>query len=55
MTFQYHGSRIRIGPGSAPVQFATLKLGTADLGTDGENLYVPQMMEGEVVKLPIAQ
>ena len=38
-------------PGSAPTAIATLKLGSADIGSDGTSLYVPLMMEGEVVKL----
>lgn len=38
-------------PGSVPMAIATLKMGSADIGSDGTSLYVPLMMEGEVVKL----
>jgi sugar lactone lactonase YvrE len=40
-------------PGGPVETVETLKMGTADLGTDGTNLVVPQMMEGEVVSLTI--
>jgi sugar lactone lactonase YvrE len=43
----------RCAPGKAPERMASLKAGSADLGTDGTVLYVPMMNEGEVVALPV--
>jgi sugar lactone lactonase YvrE len=43
----------RCAPGKAPEKFATLKPGSADLGTDGKTLFIPMMMEGEVVAMPV--
>jgi hypothetical protein len=39
--------------GSAPETLATLAVGSADIGSDGEAIYVPMMMEGELVKLTL--
>ncbi|MEJ2116950.1 MAG: ATP/GTP-binding protein, partial [Alphaproteobacteria bacterium] len=42
----------RCPSGKAPEKAATLKPGSADLGTDGAKLFIPMMNEGEVVALP---
>ncbi|MBZ9822247.1 SMP-30/gluconolactonase/LRE family protein [Mesorhizobium sp. CA4] len=40
-------------PGGAPTVVATFKPGSADIGTDGERIFVPLMGEGEVVALSL--
>lgn len=42
-----------VTPGSAPETLATLAMGSADIGSDGDAIYVPMMMEGELVKLTL--
>lgn len=44
----------RVAPGTAPEVVATLAVGAADLGTDGRQLFVPMMQQGEIVALPTA-
>jgi hypothetical protein len=45
------GKLFRLEPGGTPAEVATLKMGSADTGSDGTSIYVPQMMEGELVKI----
>ena len=45
------GKLFRLEPGGTPTEVATLKMGSADIGSDGTSVYVPQMMEGELVKV----
>jgi sugar lactone lactonase YvrE len=45
------GKLFRLEPGGTPTEVATLKMGSADAGSDGTSIYVPQMMEGELVKI----
>ncbi|CDX60936.1 Periplasmic ATP/GTP-binding protein [Mesorhizobium plurifarium] len=40
-------------PGGAPTAVAQFKPGSADIGTDGKNIFVPLMGEGEVVALTL--
>ncbi|RUU56623.1 ATP/GTP-binding protein [Mesorhizobium sp. M2C.T.Ca.TU.002.02.1.1] len=40
-------------PGRAPTAVAQFKPGSADIGTDGEKIFVPLMGEGEVVALSL--
>lgn len=40
-------------PGGAPTAVAQFKPGSADIGTDGEKIFVPLMGEGEVVALSL--
>lgn len=47
----FMGKLFRLEPGGRATEVATLKMGSADTGTDGTSIYVPQMMEGELVKI----
>jgi sugar lactone lactonase YvrE len=49
------GILYRYEEGGQPEKFATLKTGSADLGTDGKTLFVPMWNEGEVVALSAAR
>lgn len=49
----FAGTIISFTPGSAPEVISTLAMGSADIGTDGEAIFVPMMMEGELVKLTL--
>jgi hypothetical protein len=49
----FGGTIYRVTPGSAPETVATLAMGAADIGSDGEAMFVPMMMEGELVKLTL--
>ncbi|MDB5561419.1 MAG: ATP/GTP-binding protein [Hyphomicrobiales bacterium] len=46
------GAIYRVTPGAKPEKVMTLEPGAADLGTDGKNFYVPEMMKGEVIAVP---
>jgi sugar lactone lactonase YvrE len=46
----FMGKLFRLEPGGTATEVATLKMGSADTGSDGTSIYVPQMMEGELVK-----
>jgi streptogramin lyase len=46
------GTIYRVTPGAKPEKVMTLDPGAADLGTDGKNFYVPEMMKGEVIAVP---
>lgn len=41
----------RLEPGGTPSVVTTLSMGSADTGSDGTSIYVPMMMEGELVKI----
>jgi sugar lactone lactonase YvrE len=43
----------RMVPDAVPEELATLGMGSGDIGTDGENILVPMLMTGEVIKLGI--
>jgi sugar lactone lactonase YvrE len=45
------GALYRYTPGKAVERIATLKPGSADIDTDGKTIFVPMMMEGEVVAI----
>jgi len=47
------GTLYRYHAGSAPEAIATFKPGSADIGTDGERIFVPLMNEGEVAALSL--
>lgn len=47
------GKVYRVPEGGSPEEYASLRAGSADLGTDGSNLFIPMMMEGEVVSLAV--
>lgn len=47
------GLLYRYTPGNAVEEFATLKPGSADIGTNGSMIFVPMMHEGEVVALTL--
>jgi hypothetical protein len=47
------GVLYRVSEGSEPESYATLATGSADLGTDGRTLFVPMMMDGEVVAIGV--
>lgn len=49
----FAGTIYQIAPGAAPKSVAQLVMGSADIGTDGTAVYVPMMMEGELVKLTL--
>ncbi|MBF0677845.1 MAG: SMP-30/gluconolactonase/LRE family protein [Devosia sp.] len=49
----FGGTIYSVTPGSAPETVATLAMGAADIGSDGEAIFVPMMMEGELVKLTL--
>lgn len=49
----FRGIVYAVAPDAAPEALVTLKTGSADLGTDGTALYIPMMMEGEVVKFTL--
>lgn len=49
----FGGTILSITPGSAPEVLETLVMGAADIGSDGEAVFVPMMMEGELVKLTL--
>jgi len=45
------GGIYRLAPGGTPEKITTLAMGSADIGSDGTSIYVPMMMEGELVKV----
>jgi hypothetical protein len=45
------GTLYRYKVGGTPEAVATFKPGSADIGTDGERIFVPLMNEGEVAAL----
>ena len=47
------GTLYRYHAGSAPEAIATFKPGSADIGTDGERIFVPLMNDGEVAALSL--
>jgi hypothetical protein len=47
------GTIYRVTPGAKPEKVMTLEPSAADLGTDGKNFYVPEMMKGEIVAMPV--
>ncbi|NMA97027.1 MAG: ATP/GTP-binding protein [Phyllobacteriaceae bacterium] len=49
----FGGAILGVTPGEAPETLATLVMGSADIGSDGEAIFVPMMMEGELVKLSL--
>lgn len=49
----FGGVIYRVSADSAAEAIATLALGSADIGTDGTAIFVPMMMEGELVKLSL--
>lgn len=49
----FGGNIIRFTPGSGAETLASLVMGAADIGSDGEAIFVPMMMEGELVKLTL--
>lgn len=49
----FGGAIFAVTPGEAPETLATLVMGSADIGSDGEAIFVPMMMEGELVKLSL--
>lgn len=49
----FGGNIIRFTPGSGAETRASLVMGAADIGSDGEAIFVPMMMEGELVKLTL--
>lgn len=44
------GKIFRLEPGGTATEVTTLSMGSADTGSDGTSIYVPLMMEGELVK-----
>lgn len=49
----FAGAIYRIAPDAAPVPVTQLVMGSADIGSDGDAIFVPMMMEGELVKLTL--
>lgn len=49
----FAGAVYRIAPDAAPVPVTQLVMGSADIGTDGSAIFVPMMMQGELVKLTL--
>jgi hypothetical protein len=47
------GTIYRVTPAAKPEKVMTLEPSAADLGTDGKNFYVPEMMKGEVIAVPV--
>jgi hypothetical protein len=47
------GTLYRYKDGGAPQVVAQFKPGSADIGTDGERIFVPRMNEGEVAALSL--
>jgi sugar lactone lactonase YvrE len=47
------GILYRYSPGKSVIKIATLKPGSADIDTDGKTVFVPMMMEGEVVAISL--
>ena len=45
------GKIFRLEPGGTPTEVTTLAMGSADIGSDGTSVFVPMMMEGELVKV----
>lgn len=49
----FAGKVLSVTPGRVPQTVATLAMGSADIGSDGTDLFVPMMMEGELVRLTL--
>ena len=49
----FGGKILAVTPGSEAETLAELSMGSADIGSDGTAIYVPMMMEGELVKLTL--
>jgi DNA-binding beta-propeller fold protein YncE len=49
----FSGKVMAVGADGAPTDIAELGMGAADLGTDGEALYVPLMMENQLLKFTL--
>jgi hypothetical protein len=47
----FMGKLYRLEPGGTPTEVTTLAMGSADIGSDGTSVFVPMMMEGELVKI----
>lgn len=49
----FGGKVLALMPGEIPEVVSQLVMGSADIGTDGTDIFVPMMMEGELVRLSV--
>ena len=49
----FGGKVMAVTPGEATETLGQLVMGSADIGSDGTDIFVPMMMEGELVRLTL--